>query len=524
MIKLQLLFFLLFCTCASLPAQRVKVVSTSMKVADDSLHLYLEMDMNSIRPDRSTAVTLTPLLVCPSRWVDLPPVVISGARRFRFDRRSFALQESGGMRQVTPHLVLVNNRKLAFSDVRYHVSVPYASWMQGSDLLLRYEMKDCCDRRLLGIDTLRRHIYIEQAPLELVSSSTRDDVRRTQAPSVAVPVQAPPAVVVTPSVPVVRDAVSYLPMLSFLSPKLSRRKQNTENVVLYIDYPIGRDDVYPDYKNNHRELDKIDCLLAPLMDDGQDSEPLVTLDRITVCGYSSPDGTFIDNERLAASRSRLFAEYLRNTYPLSGLSLETTSVAEDWDGLERLLRTHRPPYTDAALELIRNYSIFGGREKKLMELQAGVPYRDMLKNFFPRLRRIEVSVQCLIRPVSGDEALRLLGTRPELLSLDEMYEVARRYRPGSDEYREVYEIAACRFPDEVVANVNAASAVMLTGDLLSAQSYLSKASSDARAWNNLGVLALMKGDRQQAAVWFRKALSVEPEKAGNNLRQVEQKR
>lgn len=521
MVKLQLLAFLLFGACASLSAQRVKVLCRSMEVVDDSLHLHLEMDMSNIRLNSSTAVIFTPLLVSPVRWMDLPPVVMSGARRFRFDRRSFALQAGRGVKQVSPHLVLIENGKLTFSDVRYRVSVPYASWMQGSDLLLRYEMKDCCDRQLLGVDTLSRHIHIERAPLEQApppSTSISQSASVTPAVSVAPPIHS------VHSIPVVKDAVSYLPMLSFLRPKVSQRKHNTENVVLYIDYPIGRDDVYPDYKNNRRELDKIDCLLAPLVDDGQDEEQLFTLERIRVCGYSSPDGIFRDNEQLAASRSRLFAGYLRGTYLLSGLPLETTSVPEDWDGLERLLCDHRPPYADVALEVIRNYTIFGGREKKLMELQAGVPYRDMLKYFFPRLRRIEVSVQYWVRPVSGDEALRLLSTRPELLSLDEMYQVAQRYRPGTDEYREVYEIAACRFPNEVVANINAASAVMLTGDLLSAQSYLSKASSDARAWNNLGVLALMKGDKQQAAVWFRKALSVEPEKAGNNLRQIERER
>lgn len=72
---------------------------------------------------------------------------------------------------------------------------------------------------------------------------------------------------------------------------------------------------------------------------------------------------------------------------------------------------------------------------------------------------------------------------------------ARYYRPGTEQYREVYEIAAFHFPDDVVANVNAASAVMLTGDLTSAWDYLRKVEADPRAWNNLGVLTLMEGDR-----------------------------
>ena len=152
-----------------------------------------------------------------------------------------------------------------------------------------------------------------------------------------------------------------------------------------------------------------------------------------------------------------------------------------------------------------------------MELQGGVPYRDMMNRYFPKLRRIEVIVRYNVRKIANNEAVNLIYTHPELLSLEEMYGVARYYRPGTDQYREVYEIAAFHFPDDVVANVNAASAVMLTGDLQSASDYLKKVDSDPRAWNNMGVLCLMEGDAKAAAAWFRKAVGVEPQKARMNL-------
>ena len=152
-----------------------------------------------------------------------------------------------------------------------------------------------------------------------------------------------------------------------------------------------------------------------------------------------------------------------------------------------------------------------------MDLEGGTPYREMMRRYFPKLRRIEVVVQYDVRKVEGDEAAELIYTHPDLLSLKEIYAVARYYRPGTEQYREVYEIAAFHFPDDVVANVNAASAVMLTGDLTSAWDYLRKVEADPRAWNNLGVLTLMEGDPSGAAVWFRKAVGVEPRKARKNL-------
>ena len=170
---------------------------------------------------------------------------------------------------------------------------------------------------------------------------------------------------------------------------------------------------------------------------------------------------------------------------------------------------------------MRKYGIFNGREKQLMDLQGGMPYKDMLRRFFPKLRRIEVVVEYNINEIDHQDASELIYTHPDLLSLEEMYETARYYRPGTDQYREVYEIAAFHFPDDVTANVNAASAVMLTGDLISAWNYLRKVEADPRAWNNMGVLTLMEGNPEGAALWFRKAVGIEPRKARRNLQIAE---
>ena len=252
--------------------------------------------------------------------------------------------------------------------------------------------------------------------------------------------------------------------------------------------------------------------MTPLLD-----SDFSEIDEIRICGYASPDGNYRDNETLSTRAAR-FSEYVRITYGLPRSLFSVSSVAEDWEGLIDLLQQTSPPYREAALDIIRRYGIFNGRERELMNLQGGIPYKTMLRELFPRLRRIEVTVSYRVRAVSSDEATDLLYTHADLLSLEEIYEVARYYRPGTDQYREIYEIAAYHFPDDVVANINATSAVMLTGDLISAWEYLRKAEADPRAWNNIGVLTLMEGNPEGAAVWFRKAVGLEPRKARANLK------
>ena len=163
---------------------------------------------------------------------------------------------------------------------------------------------------------------------------------------------------------------------------------NTESLVLYFDYPIGKDDIHPDLKNNRYEIDKVDRLFAPLQ-----REHFVSVRSVRICGYCSPDGNYGDNERLAEARSRFFSIYLCGVYGIPRGLVEVSSVAEDWEGLVDLLERDQPPYREAALRVITRYGIFNGRERHLMELQGGSPYKDMLRHVVPWLRRIEVIVR-----------------------------------------------------------------------------------------------------------------------------------
>ncbi len=482
--------------------QEARFILTDAEVAGDSLYLGLELDFSSIRLNSRTCLHFTPILAnARGGRLELPPVLLSGRRRYRFDRREWALNVNDGKHRAEPYLIQLYKRHSVPRPVSYHIGVPYSVWMGDAALLLRQEVKDCCDLQLLGVDTISMRLFTGQ----MVGRQTAP-VRQYVEPLITAPS-------VTYSV---RDVELYASMLSFLEPTVEHDKKLDEKAVFYIDYPLGSDNILPDYRNNRTELQKLDSLLFPFSAGDYSS-----MEHIRVCGYASPDGTYIDNERLATSRAGFFASYICSTYGISRSRLETTSVAEDWEGLSVLLQSEQPPYAAAALSIIQNVGIFNGREKQLMDLRGGEPYRDMLHRFFPRLRRLEVSVRWNIRAVSAGEAYRLIYTHPEWLSLSEMYGAARYYRPGTEQYREVYEIAAYRFPEDVVANINASSAVMLTGDVKSARAYLQRVESDPRSWNNLGVLALMEGNPGEAEEWFRKAVGVEPQKARRNLQRLQ---
>ena len=304
-------------------------------------------------------------------------------------------------------------------------------------------------------------------------------------------------------------------MVTCLTPDMETQKHRSESATLYIDYPTGVYDVRREFHNNRPELKKLDSLMRPLTEGN-----LASISSISICGYASPDGTYKDNEILASNRARCFKKYMHTTYAPGYDLYKVSSVPEDWDGLVELLQRHPMNHGDEVLSLIARIGIFEGREKQLMDMHGGAVYRELLKSYFPQLRRIRITVGYEARAFNIEEAASLIYTHPRLLSLQEMYRVAAFYRPGTEQYREIYEIAAYHFPDDVLANINAASAVIMAGDPVSARQYLNKVADDPRAWNDFGVLAYLEGDRKKAEEWFRKALGVEPEKARKNLKKM----
>lgn len=352
-------------------AQGIRIVPQRLSVKNDSLHVQLQMDLNEVRAERNRAFIFTPqLLGAQKQILSLPPVIISGSIRARQDRREAALSLC---KECTVPYLRIRDRRDVSKNIAYRISLPYASWMQHAMLLLKQESRECCGNELLAVDTLQRDLGLATVPGIPQSPvvKTKPKPEEVVIPAVVKP---EPAVVTTPK--------------SAMASTSKVVSATTESVVLYFDYPIGKDDIHPGLKNNRYEIDKIDRLIAPLQ-----KNHFASVKSIRICGYCSPDGNYGDNERLAEARSRFFSIYLRSMYGFPRGLVQVSSVAEDWEGLVDLLIRDNPPYRDAALRVISRYGIFNGREKYLMELQGGYPYKDMLRHFFPKLRRIEVIVR-----------------------------------------------------------------------------------------------------------------------------------
>lgn len=392
--EILIVLLLALLPAAPVTAQGVRILSQKVSLANDSLHLFLKIDLSGVTINRHTAVHFTPTLGGVYAQLPLAPVVLSGKKRYRFDRREWALRAPSEVPPTAPYAVLIQTRRHRPEVVNYHTAIPYSSWMRQAALLLNQQVKDCCELEWLCTDTLA----VSLSDLSIDHAFPSPSQPRAE---IEEPVEVTPAPVPVPTVDpvdqmvqsVILNPVQDTPEPEYISdPKpapvlVPDEEPNTETVILYIDYPIGKDEVFPYFSDNHRELLKLSRIFN---DTGNFLMP--TVKEIQVCGYCSPDGTYVNNEHLAASRARFFAEYLHATYKLQGLRIVTAAVAEDWEGLCDLIHDDTPWYADRVLDIIRTYGVFSGREKKLMDLDGGMPYRDMLHRYFPLLRRIEVKV------------------------------------------------------------------------------------------------------------------------------------
>ncbi len=157
-------------------------------------------------------------------------------------------------------------------------------------------------------------------------------------------------------------------------------------------------------------------------------------------------------------------DYLASRYDFSRNQYYIIFGGENWDGLVKALDTIDFEYKDEALNIINDIPVEKVGKLRLDAASWGVPYRYMLKYIFPSLRVAICKVNYEIKNFNLDEAKEIIKTRPQNLSLNEMFMVANSYPKGSQEFIDVFETAVRMYPKDEIASINAATAALSRND------------------------------------------------------------
>ena len=153
-----------------------------------------------------------------------------------------------------------------------------------------------------------------------------------------------------------------------------------------LNYPLNKSFVIYDYANNEDELGSLHSYITKIASNQQ-----LTIRKIKVTGYSSPEGAYQQNEKLASERAANLTKYLHSFF--TNQEIEVSNVPEDWDGLVNALTQVNHPHAEAIRSIAQANLSPADKEKKLKALPRRV-YKDLCLNYFPLLRRATLTIYC----------------------------------------------------------------------------------------------------------------------------------
>ena len=481
----------LFCPVPGSMAQ-VRQGSVTVQVNElaqrgDSLYVDMAVTTEGRNvPSRMSAV-FTPVLVSGERSLALPAVSLMGRNSYRNHRRALALmsaKERGAYEKSAPYYVVPDYK--GDSRMDYRLALPYEAWMSSAQLTLQRIDCGCGKSSVTDVRLLAGKVSLEEV--------------------------------------IVIERHRIEPHLAYIRPEAEAVKSRAEQGESFLDFAVGKTSVNPEFGRNAAELEKIRRMIDLVQDDKD-----LTIKRIVIVGYASPEGSLAMNERLSEGRAKALRDYLQSRYPAIPGSLYSIRFGgENWDDLVEAVQTSDMPDKQAVLDIIDRYSIIGGREAKLMALKGGTPWRYMLREMFPSLRKVTVTVDYDVRNFDAEEAKAVVKTHPQNLSLNELYLVANTYEPGSEDFNSLFETAVRLYPESVTATVNAAVAALERRDFVGAERYLRSVKSPDRipecdnAWGLL--LMLRDQDYDRAAPYFEAARAAGLKAAQQNLDEIDRLR
>ena len=442
----------------------VSVENLRMERNGGYIAINMLWDLSGLDVDDNRAVLLTPRLVNGNDSLDLQSVGVYGRRRYYFYVRNGESMLSGK-----------DEKSYKVSEkpdtIEYHNLLPYAEWMNGSALSLHRSDYGCCNTLLVEQDgMLGRH---------------------TEA---------------------------FFPELVYVRPQGQIEKRDSLEGTAFIAFPVDETVIYPDYRHNTVELGKIQSSI-----DSVRSDMDITITSVWLKGYASPESPYAHNKELAIGRTVALKNHIQQLYRFEGDVITTDYEPEDWVGLRRYVERSNLEHRTEIIALIDGNLEPDAKEWKIKSTYP-VEYRFLLQNCYPALRHTDYRIAYTIRSYSDvEEIKRIMRERPQKLSLNEFYLAAQEYAPGTDEFTEVFETAVRMFPDDTIANLNAANAAMRRGDLTGAKRYLAKAGDSSEAVYARGALAIRQKDYDSARRYLNEAKSLGLEQAGITLEQLKEK-
>lgn len=388
----------------------------------DRMNVDMNIDLADLDVKKRRSVHIIPVLKNGADSLELSPVGIYGKGRYiSYLRNGESVLEELG------ETVYKNGDQPSL--LEYATSVKYQPWMDGSEIMLKTRTCGCCN-------DLKDEDYAALGGFEI---------------------------------PVFNPAFIYIQP----APELVKMRELSGEA--FIEFVVARTDIRPDYRGNRAELDKIIATIDSVRNDSD-----ISIKHIYLKGYASPESPYRNNERLAKGRTAALKEYVQDLYHINDTTIRTSYEPENWAGLKAYVEEAQYlPERSKILDIIDSDLEPDPKEWKIKK-EYPEQYAMLLANCYPALRKTDYRIEYSIADYTDlDKILEIFRTSPNKLSLNELYIASTAFEPGSEDYNQVFETAVRMYPEDPIANLNAANVAIASGDYKAARRHLNKADADA---------------------------------------------
>ena len=226
-----------------------------------------------------------------------------------------------------------------------------------------------------------------------------------------------------------------------LPPADKSEKVREERGSAYLCFEVNKWDIKPEYMTNPVELMKIHNSVNLVKNDSD-----VTIRKMTIEGFASPEGPNSNNVRLSDERTNALKQYLLASNIAKGIRIEARGGGENWQGFMQYLRENTAIPQHSQLLSIASSSLSADEKEQRMRSEAPVGFSYVLKNVFPALRCTNYTVIYTVRPFTLEESERVFETRPINLNLNEIYRLADKYADDTEKYYSIIRKAYMLYP------------------------------------------------------------------------------
>ena len=228
----------------------------------------------------------------------------------------------------------------------------------------------------------------------------------------------------------------------------------------------------------------------------RDQEGLNLTD-VEISAYASPDGGVQLNEKLANKRQQNTESYVRQQMKDAklegGISSEYT--AQDWEGFQELVKASNIPDKDVILRVLSMYQDPQEREQQIKNLSQG--FRELAEGVLPELRRARMTINYEVIGRDDDQIFEQYQKDASQLSVEELI-YAASIATTDTEKENILKTTARLYPKDGRIYNNLGVLAMQQGKKEEAKQYFAQAGDVTEASANLGLMALQAGDTQAA--------------------------